>query len=426
MRITNNACTGSFNMGFHQLTIFWHVWNEPTTAVYNYDQQIYYYNRGYPPSYFNYSLKINATDRQKRSRQTIKENPITIVKNSRPRFPSSLESEFNMDTTKYRCLENDSIDECDIKTSDYKTQLLKELQRVCLDESSILKNKNPYNVHYNGSRSSSRKDSKQLLCLFKNVRVRTLTKSDYPFSNNSFKDIFPRRGLFENKRFKSCAIVASAGSLTQSNLGDFIDSHDMVLRFNHAPTDHFERDVGSKTTFRIVNSQVVSKPTFGFLHSSLYRNITILIWDPSRYMSSLEEWFKKPDFNLFTNYLEHRSKYKKTKSYILNPQSLWELWIFLQKQSVHQMRRNPPSSGFLGLAVLLSHCDYVDMFEYIPSVRVTKRCHYYDAEDNPACTFGVWHPLASEKLFAYSLNIASDKTVFQNGYIRIPGFKKYC
>ncbi|KAF5269316.1 hypothetical protein FQR65_LT02618 [Abscondita terminalis] len=390
---------------------YWmYIQNEPTTAVYNYDQQIYYYNRGYPPSYFNYTFKINnTTDRQKRSKQPIKENPITIIKNSKPRFPSSQESEFVLDTTKFKCLENDTDFKCDAKTFEYKTQLLKELRRVSLDESSILKNKNPYNVHYNGSRSSTEKDFKQLLCLFQNVKIKTLTKYDHPFINDTFKNIFPKKALLANKQFKSCAIVASAGSLTHSQLGNFIDSHEMVLRFNHAPTENYEDDVGAKTTFRILNSQVVSKPKFGFLESTLY-----------------QEWFKKPDFDLFPNYIEHRTRFKKTKSYVLNPQSLWDLWIFLQKQSTHQLRRNPPSSGFLGLAVLLPHCDYVDMLEYIPSVRVTRRCHYYDTEDNPACTFGVWHPLASEKLFAYSLNVASDKTVFQNGYIRIPGFRKYC
>lgn len=34
------------------------------------------------------------------------------------------------------------------------------------------------------------------------------------------------------------------------------DLHDIVLRFNNAPTKGHEKDVGSKTTIRVVNSQV--------------------------------------------------------------------------------------------------------------------------------------------------------------------------
>lgn len=37
------------------------------------------------------------------------------------------------------------------------------------------------------------------------------------------------------------------------------DTHEAVLRFNAAPTEGYERDVGNKTTIRIINSQVKCK-----------------------------------------------------------------------------------------------------------------------------------------------------------------------
>ena len=79
---------------------------------------------------------------------------------------------------------------------------------------------------------------------------------------------------------------------------------------------------------------------------------------------------------------------------------------------------------FPGLSLLLSYCDFVDVIEYIPSVRVTKKCHYYDSDENTSCTFGIWHPLAAEKLLTYHLNVVDDKTVFQNGYVKINGYSR--
>lgn len=50
----------------------------------------------------------------------------------------------------------------------------------------------------------------------------------------------------------------------------FIDSHDFILRFNNAPTQGFEDDVGALTSMRIINSQVATKPIFGFPKASYF------------------------------------------------------------------------------------------------------------------------------------------------------------
>ena len=51
----------------------------------------------------------------------------------------------------------------------------------------------------------------------------------------------------------TCALVSSSGMLLGSNAGSQIDSADCVFRLNSAPTLGYERDVGSKTTVRVVS-----------------------------------------------------------------------------------------------------------------------------------------------------------------------------
>lgn len=51
----------------------------------------------------------------------------------------------------------------------------------------------------------------------------------------------------------ACALVSSSGMLLGSNAGSQIDSTDCVFRLNSAPTLGFEKDVGSKTTVRVLS-----------------------------------------------------------------------------------------------------------------------------------------------------------------------------
>lgn len=130
--------------------------------------------------------------------------------------------------------------------------------------------------------------------------------------------------------------------------GSFSDSHDLVLRFNHAPTQNYTQDVGSKTNIRVINSQVITKKSYKFLTSKIYKNISILAWDPSNYTSTLYQWYQHPDFNLFPEYKRYMRRNPNSDFHILNPRSLWEIWDFIQSNSPYRLRRNPPSSGFLG------------------------------------------------------------------------------
>lgn len=53
---------------------------------------------------------------------------------------------------------------------------------------------------------------------------------------------------------RSCALVGSGGSLLTAKAGSFIDSFDIVARFNWAPIRGYEEFVGNRTSVRIINT----------------------------------------------------------------------------------------------------------------------------------------------------------------------------
>lgn len=194
-----------------------------------YDQQIYYYNRGF----LNDTRLSNERKRRKQIRET-KNESITVVKNSKPRFPNLQMKELELDTDRFKCFKEDDHDTCAEKTISFKTELLYELRRVFSDESNVFKSgvetQNPYNVNFKGKKGNFMdKTAQELLCELKDVVVRSVLKNDSPFDVLDIGKFFPRKGLFEKKHFNSCAIISSAGSLKNSSLGTLIGK--FVLTF---------------------------------------------------------------------------------------------------------------------------------------------------------------------------------------------------
>ncbi|XP_039599789.1 beta-galactoside alpha-2,6-sialyltransferase 2-like [Polypterus senegalus] len=286
-------------------------------------------------------------------------------------------------------------------------------------------NANKHQVNFRIHKEATKLTSKELLCELKNqVKIRTLDGKESPFSHMGWETIVPRTVMHDlyPHGFKTCAVVTSAGAILNSALGKEIDSHDAVLRFNAAPTKGYERDVGSKTTIRIINSQILAKPRYKFNTSELYRNVTLVAWDPAPYNVNLHKWYKNPDYNLFTPYVEFRRKYPLQPFYIIHPKFIWQLWDVIQKNTQERIQPNPPSSGFIGILVMMSLCQEVHVYEYIPSVRQTDLCHYHEKYYDAACTLGAYHPLLYEKLLIQRMNEGTDSDLQRKGKVTLPGF----
>ncbi|XP_069941360.1 beta-galactoside alpha-2,6-sialyltransferase 1 [Cherax quadricarinatus] len=307
----------------------------------------------------------------------------------------------------------------------HKMDVMVRLRKAQMQEGNILfkQQENKYGVAYKGPRIRGNPTREQLMCAFRHSSFRSLRDGDEPFTSQGLAKHFPSSGLLEGRYFNTCAVVSNAGSMKGSKMGNFIDSHDAVIRFNHAPTEGFEEDVGTRTTLRIINSQVVTKPNFDFWGSPLYSGVALLVWDPCKYNASLDEWYRSPDFDFFPVYFRRRLMLPQEDMHLLHPASLWRVWDVLQSHTNTHVLPNPPSSGFLGIILMMAHCETLSVVEYVPSLRQTNKCHYWNKYENPVCTFGGWHPLATEKLLSLVLNEASDEETFSEGFIRIPGFR---
>ncbi|XP_007957739.1 beta-galactoside alpha-2,6-sialyltransferase 2 [Orycteropus afer afer] len=284
-------------------------------------------------------------------------------------------------------------------------------------------NTNKHGVHFRGKREA-RLSREELLCeLRSRVHVRTLDGKEAPFSMLGWEKHVPAVPLSQlyPHGLQSCAVVMSAGAILNSSLGKEIDSHDAVLRFNSAPTRGYEKDVGNKTTVRIINSQILTNPNHHFTDSSLYKDVILVAWDPAPYSANLNLWYKKPDYNLFTPYIQHRQRNPNQPFYILHPKFIWQLWDIIQENTKEKIQPNPPSSGFIGILIMMSMCREVHVYEYIPSIRQTELCHYHELYYDAACTLGAYHPLLYEKLLVQRMNMGGQEDLHRKGKVTLPG-----
>uniref|UniRef100_F6SU16 Beta-galactoside alpha-2,6-sialyltransferase 1 n=1 Tax=Equus caballus TaxID=9796 RepID=F6SU16_HORSE len=295
--------------------------------------------------------------------------------------------------------------------------LIPRLQKIWKNYLSM----NKYKVSYKGPGPGVKFSADVLRCRLRDeVNVSMVEATDFPFNTSEWEGYLP----MEDIRTKAgpwgkCAVVSSAGSLKSSQLGQEIDDHDAVMRFNGAPTASFQQDVGTKTTIRLMNSQLVT--TEGrFLKDSLYNEGILIVWDPSVYHSDIP---KNPDYSFFDNYKSYRKLHPDQPFYILKPQMPWELWDIIQEISPEEIQPNPPSSGMLGIIIMMTLCDQVDIYEFLPSKRKTDVCYYYQKYFDTACTMGAYHPLLFEKNMVKHLNQGTDEDIYLFGKATLPGFR---
>ncbi|OCJ10222.1 hypothetical protein A6U87_28360 [Rhizobium sp. AC44/96] len=86
------------------------------------------------------------------------------------------------------------------------------------------------------------------------------------------------------------AVVGNAPTLAGRKAGKWIDSHDIVIRFNDCRVRGFEADVGSKTDILISNPYAETRP--GSYLNDLLPPVTVLVINPQTRRGNKEEFLR--------------------------------------------------------------------------------------------------------------------------------------
>lgn len=181
-------------------------------------------------------------------------------------------------------------------------------------------------------------------------------------------DRLPVRDPFTNYHLGSVCVVGSSGSLLNAEYGDFIESHDTVLRFNSARTEGYEKHVGSKTTFRLAIGTIYSEELNQEILLRSYRKDSQIKMDK-----------------------------KKTWAKFRPPRRLWILNADIHNYTMNlkENQNRFPSTGFLGVNLMLNYVPKITMIGFdLPinknfpyqyhshNIQYVEKAHYFTEEQS--------------------------------------------
>jgi len=219
----------------------------------------------------------------------------------------------------------------------------------------------------------------------------------YMVDRNLFHAI-PEADLSE--RYASCAIVGNSGMLLNKELGREIDAHDLVYRFNQAPTRGYETHVGARTTHESLNGywvKALMDERRGFRWNWRSRDTALVLFEmfePSAFGWKTKAQIIEKDHWWRQTYVRLRKMYPDRKIIPLNPHFVsWsyltyrELRRRMQRKHLGRYPGEKPMSGIYAFLFLLQVCDEMDMYGFQPWREDEKdqaRYHYFDsAEPRP-------------------------------------------
>lgn len=196
--------------------------------------------------------------------------------------------------------------------------------------------------------------------------------------------------------YDSCAIVGSSSNLTGSNYGALIDSHAAVMRFNNAPTEGYEEDVGHKTTHRTFFEGAVRRilPKAGD---------SILMFreeSPSGVPAALMRIKKETEGVGADLFVIHHDLFFRANQ-------LYDDWL-----------QRKPSSGFLGIVWAVNNCNQVSILGLGPDRNGVYGYYFRNRVHKPSKKRKVRHSFDAERGPIQKMVRENDALTFYAGNVK--------
>ncbi|KAL1255099.1 hypothetical protein QQF64_013160 [Cirrhinus molitorella] len=171
---------------------------------------------------------------------------------------------------------------------------------------------------------------------------------------NQLFPLFPDKEHYSDAspdRCRTCAVVGNSGNILGSHYGPLIDLHDFVLRINKGLTEGYEKDVGSKTTHRIVYPESAMDLDSSTHLMLLPFKVLDIQWLISAFTTK----------NITHTYMEVPSTIKANKDKVMIVHPEFIKYVYDNWAEGHARY---PSTGFLTLIIALHICDEVNVFGF--------------------------------------------------------------
>uniref|UniRef100_A0A8C6TRX8 Alpha-N-acetylgalactosaminide alpha-2,6-sialyltransferase 6 n=1 Tax=Neogobius melanostomus TaxID=47308 RepID=A0A8C6TRX8_9GOBI len=215
------------------------------------------------------------------------------------------------------------------------------------------------------------------------------------------------------KHCKTCALVSSSGHLTGSNKGEEIDQSECVIRMNDAPSVGYQRDVGRRTSVRIIahsSLQRVLRNRQQLLNSS--QDTVFIFWGPIQVMR------RDGKGHVFNSLRQLKQVMPKLQIYIISRIQMLKFDELFKKETGLDRRKSNSwlSTGWFSMATALELCDRISVFGMVPPefcrspTRRPVPYHYYEPSGPEECSMYLSH----EKNRRGSHRFNTEKMVFSN------------